>query len=108
MNAVAPTTEERFAGCLLGLAVGDALGAHFERQTCDSIARQYRTAASLIENPPPGELWYTDDTQMTIGIAETLVACGRIDEEKLCARFAANYLPQSGYGRGAKVVLQAM
>jgi len=108
MNAVGPTTEERFAGCILGLAVGDAVGAHFEGQTCDTIARHYRTAASLIENPPPGELWYTDDTQMAISIAETLVACGRIDEETLCARFAANYLPQRGYGRGAKVVLQAM
>ena len=108
MNGVDPPTEERFVGCLLGLGVGDALGAHFEGQTCDSIARQYRTAASLIENPPPGELWYTDDTQMAIGIAETLVACGFIDEETLCARFAANYLPQRGYGRGAKVVLQAM
>lgn len=108
MNALSPTTEERFAGCLLGLAVGIALGAHFEGQMCDTIARHYRTAASLIENPPPGELWYTDDTQIAIGIAETLVACGRIDEETLCARFAANYLPQRGYGRGAKVVLQAM
>ncbi len=108
MNAESLTTEDRFIGCLLGLAVGDALGAHFEGQTCDHIARQYRTAASLIENPPPGELWYTDDTQMAIGVAETLIACGRIDEQTLCDRFAANYLPQRGYGRVEKVVLQAM
>jgi poly(ADP-ribose) glycohydrolase ARH3 len=108
MNAACPTTDDRFVGCLLGLAVGDALGAHFEGQTCEYIARQYVNAASLIDNPPPGELWYTDDTQMAIGVAETLVACGRIDEETLCARFAANYRPQRGYGRGAKVVLQAM
>jgi len=32
MNDTA-TLEERFAGSLLGLAVGDALGAHFEGQT---------------------------------------------------------------------------
>ncbi|TWT35988.1 ADP-ribosyl-[dinitrogen reductase] glycohydrolase [Posidoniimonas corsicana] len=100
--------EERFVGCLLGLAVGDALGAHFEGQSPDFMERRYRSATDLIDHPPPGELWYTDDTQMAIGVAETLVACGRIDDEVLCSRFAANYLPQRGYGRGAKVVLQAM
>ncbi|MEZ6072057.1 MAG: ADP-ribosylglycohydrolase family protein [Pirellulales bacterium] len=108
MNAVAPHLEDRFVGCLLGLAVGDALGAHFEGQSPAFIARRYRTAADLIEDPPPGEMWYTDDTQMAIGVAETLVACGRIDDDTLCARFAENYVPQRGYGRGARIVLQAM
>ena len=45
---------------------------------------------------------------MAIGIAETLVACGCIDEQKLCQRFAANYVPGRGYGRGARVILEAM
>jgi poly(ADP-ribose) glycohydrolase ARH3 len=45
---------------------------------------------------------------MAIGVAETLIACGRIDEHELCRRFAANYVPQRGYGRGARVVLEAM
>ncbi len=103
-----PTLEERFTGCLLGLAVGDAVGAHFEGQSADFIARRYRKASDLIENPPPGELWYTDDTQMAIGVAETLVACGHIHEEEICRRFAANYVPQRGYGRGARIVLEAM
>jgi poly(ADP-ribose) glycohydrolase ARH3 len=103
-----PTLEERFAGCLLGLAVGDALGAHFEGQSPDYLARRYRRVSDLIENPPPGELWYTDDTQMAIGVAETLIACNGIDELEICRRFAANYVPQRGYGRGARVVLEAM
>ncbi len=103
-----PTLEERFTGCLLGLAVGDAVGAHFEGQSADFIARRYRKASDLIENPPPGELWYTDDTQMAIGVAETLVGCGHINDEEICRRFAANYVPQRGYGRGARIVLEAM
>lgn len=103
-----PSTEERFVGCLLGLAVGDALGAHFEGQSVDYMKRRYRSAADLNENPPPGEHWYTDDTRMAIGVAETLVACGAIEEETLCSRFAANFLPQRGYGRGARMVLEAM
>jgi len=103
-----PSTEDRFIGCLLGLAVGDALGAPFEGQSVDAMANRYPAAKDLIENPPPGELQYTDDTQMTIGVAESLVACGRINERELCKRFATNYLPQRGYGSGARVVLEAM
>jgi poly(ADP-ribose) glycohydrolase ARH3 len=106
-NSMLPV-ESRFEGCLLGLAIGDALGAHFEGKLAEDIARQYRTTQDLIETPPPGELWYTDDTQMAIGVAESLVKCRRINERELCKRFAANYLPQRGYGAGAKVVLEAM
>ncbi|MBX3413311.1 MAG: ADP-ribosylglycohydrolase family protein [Pirellulales bacterium] len=103
-----PTLEDRFIGCLLGLAVGDALGAHFEGQSPEHIAARFPSVRALIENRPPGEIWYTDDTQMTIGVAETLLACRAIKEAVLCQRFAENYLPQRGYGRGARVVIEAM
>ena len=102
------TIDDRFEGCLLGLAVGDALGAHFEGQPPEYIGERYRSVDALIQNPPPGEIWYTDDTQMMIGVAETLVNCSAIEETELCNRFAANYVPQRGYGRGARVVLEAM
>lgn len=102
------TLRDRFVGSMLGLAVGDALGAHFEGQQPEYIAERYRSVESLISNPPPGEIWYTDDTQMMIGVAETLVARGSIQDEEICKRFAANYVPQRGYGRGARVILEAM
>lgn len=108
MTAPSPTLEERFIGCLLGLAVGDALGAHFEGRAAAFMERTYSSAQELIDNPPPGELWYTDDTQMMIGVAQTLVECGHIDDQVLCRHFAANFLPQRGYGRGARLVLEAM
>jgi poly(ADP-ribose) glycohydrolase ARH3 len=57
---------------------------------------------------PQDEIWYTDDTQMAIGIAETLVANGKVIEEHLCRCFVANYVPSRGYGRGARAVLEAM
>jgi ADP-ribosylglycohydrolase len=34
------TRKDRFTGCLLGLALGDALGTRFEAQTADHIARR--------------------------------------------------------------------
>ena len=97
-----------FTGSLLGLAVGDALGAYFEGQSLEYIAQRYRSVGQLIESPPSGELWYTDDTQMAIGVAETLIACRCIADDELCRNFAKNYTPQRGYGRGARVVLDAM
>lgn len=99
--------EERFEGCLLGLAVGDALGGKFEAQSAEAIRNRFPSAADLIAYPQD-ELWYTDDTQMMIGIGEALTECGEIIEEVLCRAFVANYTPSRGYGRGARMVLEAM
>src|SRR3954462_13103066 len=99
--------KERFEGCLLGLAVGDALGAKFEAQSADAIRTRFPTAERLIAYPQE-EIWYTDDTQMAIGICEALIERGEIVEEVLCRAFVANSLPSRGYGRGARAVLDAM
>jgi poly(ADP-ribose) glycohydrolase ARH3 len=102
------TLESKFCGGLLGLAVGDALGAFFEGQAPEYLTRRYPTPASLTENPPADDMYYTDDTQMAIGVAETLIEYGEIDEEGLCRAFADNYEPTRGYGYGARVILEAM
>jgi len=111
MAAISPPAatdlRDRFRGCLLGLAIGDALGGRFEGQSAESIRARFPTVAALI-NYPQDELWYTDDTQMTIGVAETLVEHRVIREEALCQAFVANYVPSRGYGRGARAVLEAM
>src|SRR3954471_7291414 len=98
---------DRFRGCLLGLALGDALGGKFEAQTADAIRARFSSAEALFAYPQE-EIWYTDDTQMAIGVAETLAAHGEIVEEMLCRAFVANYVPSRGYGRGARAVLDAM
>ncbi len=106
--AVAGTIlKERFEGCLIGLAVGDALGGMFEAQSADAIRTRFSTADRLIAYPQE-EIWYTDDTQMTIALAEALVESGEVVEEVLCRAFVANYVPSRGYGRGARAVLDAM
>jgi len=35
--------EDRIIGCLLGLMVGDSLGAHFEGQTPDRIHNRFHS-----------------------------------------------------------------
>src|SRR5437868_11250159 len=102
-----PNLQDRFEGCLLGLAVGDALGGNFEAQTADAIRARFPTAEALIAYPQE-EIWYTDDTQMAIGVCEALIERGEIVEEVLCGAFVANYVPSRGYGRGARAVLDAM
>ncbi|HEX5269927.1 MAG TPA: ADP-ribosylglycohydrolase family protein [Gemmataceae bacterium] len=99
---------DRFRGCLLGLAAGDALGGRFEAQSPDWITGRYPTPAALVADPPGDTLHYTDDTQMAIGVAETLVENLEVLEERLCHHFVANYVPSRGYGRGARCVLEAM
>lgn len=99
--------RDRFEGCLLGLAVGDALGGLFEAQGADHLRARFPSVDDLIAYPQD-ELWYTDDTQMAIGLAEALVERGEVVEEVLCRAFVANYVPTRGYGRGARMVLDAM
>lgn len=98
---------EHFRGCMLGLAVGDATGAPYEGMPGDMIFRM-GPALSIVETPSNETRYYTDDTQMAIGVAETLLACGEIQEEPLCAAFAKNYDPQRGYGQGARRIIEAI
>lgn len=105
-----PSLRDRFRGCLLGLAVGDALGARFEGHYAGGatgVRARFPTVEALIAYPTD-EIWYTDDTQMAIGVAEALLASGEIVEGELVRAFAANYVPSRGYGTGARYVLEAM
>jgi poly(ADP-ribose) glycohydrolase ARH3 len=102
------SVPDRFAGCLLGLAVADALGAPYEGLTAADIYFQFGTPDVIVRNPSGDTLYYTDDTEMMIGVSETLIDCGQIDEARLCRAFVENYHPDRGYGQGARKVLNAM
>ena len=97
--------RDRFQGCLLGLAVGDALGAPYEGLPATDIYHQFGPPDVIASNPSGGTLYYTDDTQMTIGVAETLVDHGRIEGAELMKVFASNYHPDRGYGKGARQII---
>jgi poly(ADP-ribose) glycohydrolase ARH3 len=103
-----PIPEDRFRGCLLGQAVGDALGAPFEGLPADYVYWTLGPVHELIDQPAAEPLRYTDDTQMMIGVAEALIAEGTIEEQPLARRFAANYEPWRGYGPGARQILECI
>jgi poly(ADP-ribose) glycohydrolase ARH3 len=102
-----PPRREQFVGCLLGQAVGDGLGAPYEGLLDDIIFRM-GPADAIVRDPPEAVLYYTDDTQMAIGVAESLVECGEVVERSLCAAFASNYDPARCYGPGARRILEAI
>ena len=73
--APAPAFGDSIAGCLLGGAVGDALGAVVEFDSIDEIRRRYGPDG-LVAFPPEGGR-ITDDTQMTLFTAEALIRARR-------------------------------
>ena len=99
-------SADRFLGSLLGQAVGDALGAPYEGVPADYIYYVHGPIHELLARPSNQVLRYTDDTQMLIGVAETLIARGKIDPDFLMRQFADNYEPDRGYGQGARRILE--
>lgn len=87
----------RFCGCLLGAALGDAVGA---RREGGGMGTEREIAAIIDDSIFP--LVYTDDTHMTIGVAESLIDCSSFDGAHMAGRFVSNYSsePWRGYGPG--------
>src|SRR5215218_5956560 len=79
-------TPEYFAGCLLGGAVGDALGAAVEFTSLAEIRRRFGPQGIRDYGPVYGRLGaITDDTQMTLFTAEGLLrADNRFRSYGLC------------------------
>ena len=69
-----PTRRDRILGCLLGGAVGDALGASVEFISWPEIERRFGPGGIQAYAPAYGGLGrITDDTQMTLFTAEGLI-----------------------------------
>ncbi len=73
MPIIEPTLDDRFAGALLGSAIGDSLGKLSEFIDHDSIVHQYGPEG-LVE--PPAVALYTDDTQLSMATARALISAG--------------------------------
>lgn len=89
--------EDRAAGVLLGLAVGDALGGPVEFMTAAEIKRKYGVFAEMTGGVVgnghhvlrAGE--FTDDTDMALCIAESLVDMRGYAPEDIARRFVDWY-----------------
>jgi ADP-ribosyl-[dinitrogen reductase] hydrolase len=86
--------SHRVAGALIGSAVGDALGAPFEFGPPGQFSARFPSPARGVRTEmcggggfgwAPGE--FTDDTQMALLVATSLVERGGLDEADLFDRF---------------------
>ncbi|MFC6089135.1 ADP-ribosylglycohydrolase family protein [Saccharothrix lopnurensis] len=89
---------------LVELAIGDAYGAGFEYADPDYVTR-HNTLAGYVRNPrhprlAPGH--YTDDTQLTLALAELLVSGEPWTRETVAEAFVTAFHrdPREGYARG--------
>lgn len=90
--------KDRFRGCLLGLAVGDAIGTTVEFRPRGS----FRPLTDMVGGGPfglrPGQ--WTDDTSMALCLATSLVELGRFDAhdqmERYCRWYETGYLSSTG------------
>ena len=79
--------RDRFKGALVGCAVGDALGAQVEGMGADAIRDVHGRVTDFIDARfGAGRL--TDDTQMTIVLAQAILELGRFDSEHTGFKFA--------------------
>lgn len=84
--------EDRIAGCLLGGALGDAIGAPYEN------------AAAVSHFAISQELRITDDIQLTIATAESIVASRGVVPESVAQHLLQWYREQRITGIGASTL----
>jgi len=79
----------RFRGCLIGLAVGDALGMPLEGMRASSIRGRVGRVRDFLDAPwrrlRAGQ--WTDDTKMMLCHARSIADKGRVDVEDTARRF---------------------
>lgn len=92
------STQDRFRGCLLGLAAGDALGTTLEFKPPGSFEPVEDMAGGGPFRLRAGQ--WTDDTSMALCLATSLVECGgfdALDQMRRYARwFREGYLSSTG------------
>ena len=95
---VAPNMNDRFRGCLIGLAIGDAIGTTVEfkaRGTFEPVTDMVGGGPFDLE---AGQ--WTDDTSMALCLAESLLISNGFDADDLMQRFCMwwdeGYLSSTG------------
>jgi poly(ADP-ribose) glycohydrolase ARH3 len=104
---MAITHEDRCVGSLLGTACGDILGAVVEGWAASEIRQKFGQVRDFAESSR-GFGCYTDDTQMTLALATSLVESGRVDTAHVSAQYADFYQPWRGYGGAAHRVMRLL
>jgi ADP-ribosyl-[dinitrogen reductase] hydrolase len=115
---------DRVRGCMLGMAVGDALGGPLEGLSGQQIRAHYGRVRNYVDGVQAWKRkphrWrlrglYTDDTQQALAISDVLLDYGRVDPERLADLYLSLLTPKGsflgahrGIGRSFRFVLAAL
>ncbi len=100
------TRIDRVRGCLLGMAIGDALGAPLEGLGAQQIRAHYQLVTDYVDGARAWKKkpyrWrlpglYSDDTQQALVLCDVLLEHGRIDLGRLAALYLELASPEGGY-----------
>ena len=93
-------SADQFAGALLGCAVGDALGAWIEGRSRAEIAKEQDLLGYYrpFREYPAGQ--YTDDTQLTVATARSMVRLGGVDGADIANEIAQLWRDETIIGAG--------
>jgi poly(ADP-ribose) glycohydrolase ARH3 len=92
--------QDKFRGAILGCFLGDAFGAGFEGMNPDMATAHL----SILSEKFPRA--YTDDTDMTLALAESIVQSGKVDPDDIAQKFSQACDLTRGYAIGTiKAVL---
>jgi poly(ADP-ribose) glycohydrolase ARH3 len=114
VQMTADLLQEKFSGSLLGGMLGDVIGAVVEAESPGYIRKTFKDIDEILalESVPElfGGKWkvgrFTDDTQMSICVAEWLLQENKLDGKTLLEKFSQSYQPWRRYGPGASFVLE--
>jgi ADP-ribosyl-[dinitrogen reductase] hydrolase len=97
---------DRVRGCLLGLAIGDALGAPLEGLTTQQIKTHYGRVKNYVDGVQAWKRkpfrWrlrglYSDDTQQAQALCDVLIDHRRIEQQKLAELYLALATPKGSF-----------
>ena len=97
---------ERVRGSMLGLAVGDALGAPLEGLSAQQIRAHYGQVVDYVDGARAWKRkpyrWrmpglYSDDTQQALALCDVLLESGRVEPERLAELYLGLANPKGTY-----------
>ena len=90
---------DKFQGCLLGVAIGDTLGHPFEGKLRSQIYAYFDDFDAFIQKNKPIFRTFTDDTQLTLHLAEALIRGNGFNIDYIIREFI-NWLSDPPIGPG--------
>jgi poly(ADP-ribose) glycohydrolase ARH3 len=94
--------RDKFRGGILGCFLGDAFGSGFEGMGPERARFHVGNLSKKFTRS------YTDDTDMTLALTESIVRCGRIDPEDIAKQFSLSCDLTRGYAIGTIKAVMAL